>query len=157
MAIRKTNRLILTLSLLFGVFFTAVGISTSTYAANTSDQTVNFTFLWYSPYDYTGARSKENPTSMYMHVNYSDRNAYFHVWAEADANVHSSGRNWQNVSGNHEGNVSPGKTYLFQNSAYESYGYGVPVRFGGYSVENNTYNTNWSPDSVRPSGAYTEY
>ena len=27
----------------------------------------------------------------------------------------------------------------------------MPVRFGGYSRENNAYPTAWSPDSVRPS------
>lgn len=33
----------------------------------------------------------------------------------------------------------------------------MPVRFGGYSRENNAYPTAWSPDSVRPSGPYIEY
>ncbi|MDQ4679417.1 hypothetical protein, partial [Stenotrophomonas maltophilia group sp. RNC7] len=107
----------------------------------------------------TNARRKDNTSSMYMRVNSSNSAGSFNVWAEADANVWSGGRDWKNASGDgkHEGAVQPGRTYLFINNAVETYGKQVPVRFGGYSRENNSYNVDWSPDSVRPKGSYTEY
>lgn len=146
----------------------SLGILASTFAltepakadtkANTKDDHVEFTFRLWSAYDYTTARAKENSTSMYMRVKDSDNGGgSFNVWAEADKNRNAEDRKWVNVSDKHEGEVKPYKTYLFKNYAYENYGKNVPVRFGGYSRENNAYPTAWSPDSVRPSGPYTEY
>ncbi|HDR7715363.1 hypothetical protein VSY18_26180 [Bacillus albus] len=145
----------------------SLGILASTFAltepakADTKDDHVEFTFRLWSAYDFTNARPKETPTSMYMRVKSSEKGGgSFNVWTEADKNKNGDKRDWVNVSGEsgkHEGTVRPGKTYLFQNYAYENYGKNVPVRFGGYSRENNAYPTAWSPDSVRPSGPYTEY
>ncbi|EJR00077.1 hypothetical protein F8161_14705 [Bacillus cereus] len=146
----------------------SLGILASTFAltepakantkANTRDDHVEFTFRLWSAYDFTNARPKENPTSMYMRVKSSEKGrGSFNVWTEADKNKGKGDRDWVNVSGKHEGEVKPYKTYLFMNHAVESYGKNVPVRFGGYSRENNAYPTAWSPDSVRPSGPYTEY
>ncbi|AGE65356.1 MULTISPECIES: hypothetical protein [Bacillus] len=145
--------------IIFGLAVSSFGVTSAVHAAaNTSDSTVHFTFRVWSPYDYTTARRKQNKSSMYMKVISSDKNSSFNVWTEADANVHSKGRDWKNVSGKkHEGEVKPGNTYLFVNTAVESYGKNVPVRFGGYSWENNAYKTNWSPDSVKPKGKYIEY
>ncbi|AZV68952.1 hypothetical protein DT426_26080 [Bacillus cereus] len=146
----------------------SLGILASTFAltepakantkANTRDDHVEFTFRLWSPYDYTNARAKENTSSMYMRVKDSDNGGgSFKVWAEADKNRNANNRDWKNVSGDHEGEVKPYKTYLFMNHAVESYRKNVPVRFGGYSRENNAYPTDWSPDSVRPNGPYIEY
>lgn len=146
----------------------SLGILASTFAltepakantkANTRDDHVEFTFRLWSPYDYTNARTKENTSSMYMRVKDSDNGGgSFKVWAEADKNRNANNRDWKNVSGDHEGEVKPYKTYLFMNHAVESYRKNVPVRFGGYSRENNAYPTDWSPDSVRPNGPYIEY
>lgn len=157
MSIKKKSRF------MFGSIL-SLGILASTFAlsepakADIEDADVNFTFRFWSPYDYTLARKKENTTSMYMRVNGSDNGGgSFNVWAEADKNRNKDNRDWRNVSGDHEGEVKPYKTYLFMNHAVESYGKNVPVRFGGYSRENNFYPTSWSPDSVRPNGPYTEY
>lgn len=157
MSIKKKSRFI------FGSVL-SLGILASTFAltepakANTRDDHVNFTFRLWSPYDYdyTNARPKETPTSMYMRVKSSEKGGgSFNVWTEADKNAED--RKWVNVSGKHEGTVIPGKTYLFQNYAHENHGKNVPVRFGGYSRENNAYPTAWSPDSIKPNGPYTEY
>ncbi|PFK21146.1 hypothetical protein COJ03_19265 [Bacillus cereus] len=154
MGIKKKSRF------MFGSVL-SLGILASTFAltepakASTRDDHVNFTFRLWSP-DYTNARPKETPTSMYMRVKSSEKGGgSFNVWTEADKNAED--RKWVNVSGKHEGTVIPGRTYLFQNYAYENHGKNVPVRFGGYSRENNAYPTAWSPDSVRPSGPYIEY
>ncbi|CUB08994.1 hypothetical protein BN2127_JRS1_00778 [Bacillus cereus] len=157
MSIKKKSRF------MFGSIL-SLGILASTFAltepakASTKDEHVNFTFRFWSSYDYTLAREKDTRTSMYMRVKSSDKGGGpFNVWAEADKNRNGDNRDWKNVSGNHEGTVKPGKTYLFMNSAVENYGVGVPVRFGGYSRENNFYPTAWSPDSIKPNGPYTEY
>lgn len=157
MGIKKKSRF------MFGSVL-SLGILASTFAltepakASTRDDHVNFTFRLWSPYDYTNARPKETPTSMYMRVKSSEKGGgSFNVWTEADKNKNAEDRKWVNVSGKHEGTVIPGRTYLFQNYAYENHGKNVPVRFGGYSRENNAYPNAWSPDSVRPSGPYIEY
>ncbi len=157
MSIKKKSRFMFGSVLSLGILASSFAL-TEPAKADTSDSHVSFTFRLWNAYDYTTARAKENPSSMYMRVKSSDNGGgSFNVWAEADANNKSSNRDWTNVSGHHEGTVKPGKTYLFQNSAYESYGKNVPVRFGGYSRENNAYPTAWSPDSRRPGGSYTEY
>lgn len=57
----------------------SLGILASTFAltepakASTRDDHVNFTFRLWSPYDYTNARPKETPTSMYMRVKSSEK------------------------------------------------------------------------------------
>ncbi|AID00047.1 MULTISPECIES: hypothetical protein [Bacillus] len=148
------------LIIMFGIAVSSLGVTQAVYAkANTSDSRVHFTFRWYSPYDYTTARRKQNRSYMYMHLLKKDDGGKFNVWAEADKNVHSGGRDWHNVSGGgtHEGTVHPGHTYLFSNTAVEDYGRNVPVRFGGYSRSSDSFSTDWSPDSVKPKGNYTIY
>ncbi|MDR2994145.1 hypothetical protein COK05_04080 [Bacillus cereus] len=164
MSIKKKSRFIFGSILSLGILASTFALTEPAKAdtmANTRDEHVNFTFRLWSPYDYTNARLKETPTSMYMRVKSSEKGGgSFNVWAEADKNKGKGDRDWVNVSGEsgkHEGTVVPGRTYLFQNYAYENHGKNVPVRFGGYSRENNAYPTAWSPDSVRPSGSYTEY
>ena len=99
----------------------SLGILASTFAltepakASTRDDHVNFTFRLWSPYDYTNARPKETPTSMYMRVKSSEKGGgSFNVWTEADKNKNAEDRKWVNVSGKHEGTVIPGRTYLFK-------------------------------------------
>ncbi|MBE7147229.1 hypothetical protein FUT12_06430 [Bacillus mycoides] len=157
MSVKKRNRCMLGYILSLGILASTFAL-TEPAKADTEDVDVNFTFRFWSPYDYTLARKKENTTSMYMRVNGSDNGGgSFNVWAEADKNRNKDNRDWRNVSGDHEGEVKPYKTYLFMNHAVESYGKNVPVRFGGYSRENNFYPTAWSPDSRKPNGPYTEY
>lgn len=157
MSIKKKSRFVFGSVLSLGILASTF-VLTEPAKASTSDSSVNFTFRYWDAYDYTNARDKENRSSMYMRVKNSDNGGgSFNVWTEADKNRNADNRNWKNVSGDHEGTVKPGKTYLFQNSAVESYGRNVPVRFGGYSVENNAYPTDWSPDSRKPNGPYTEF
>ncbi|MED1010195.1 hypothetical protein [Bacillus mycoides] len=164
MSIKKKSRFMFGSVLSLGILASTLALTEPAKAdtkANTRDDHVEFTFRLWDAYDYTNARPKENDTSMYMRVKSSEkRGGSFNVWTEADKNKNAENRKWVNVSGDsgkHEGEVQPGKTYLFKNYAYENYGKNVPVRFGGYSRENNAYPTAWSPDSVRPNGPYIEY
>ncbi|WP_207940888.1 hypothetical protein DOK78_001567 [Enterococcus sp. DIV2402] len=118
--------------------------------ADTQDKPYSFQFWGPASNHYTGARTKETSSSMYISVTKTSDGSITTFNAKPQAN----GKNrWVNVGNG--GTVAVGRKYEVYNSAYETFNK-VPTRFRGIAstLGKVTISGNWSPDYTRESGVY---
>lgn len=118
--------------------------------ADTQDKSFSFQFWGPSSNQYTGARTKETSSSMYISVTKTSDGSV----NTFDVKPQANGKNrWVNVGNG--GTVKVGRAYEVYNSAYETFKK-VPTRFRGLRSTwgKTTISGKWSPDYTWQSGVY---